>query len=103
MVGCGIADHGAAYGIRCPGVREAPGRRPERVRNASGGARKAPEGGSRHREGPLPHRQVIRDPVAVREALRRPIGHASIQRDRIALEQTVALNDWLAAYRPAHM
>jgi asparagine synthase (glutamine-hydrolysing) len=39
---------------------------------------------------------------AVREALKRPIGHASLQQDRIALERAVAINDWLAAYRPAH-
>jgi asparagine synthase (glutamine-hydrolysing) len=42
------------------------------------------------------------DKKAVREALRRPIGHASLQRDRIALERTVTFNDWLTAYRPAH-
>jgi asparagine synthase (glutamine-hydrolysing) len=37
---------------------------------------------------------------AVEEALRRPIGHASLQRDRIGLERAVTLNDWLTAYRP---
>jgi asparagine synthase (glutamine-hydrolysing) len=42
------------------------------------------------------------DEKAVREALRRPVGHASLQRDRIALERTVTFNDWLTAYRPAH-
>ena len=39
---------------------------------------------------------------AVEEALRRPIGHASLQRDRIGLERAVAVNDWLTAYRPVH-
>jgi asparagine synthase (glutamine-hydrolysing) len=38
---------------------------------------------------------------AAEEALRRPIGHASLQRDRIGLERAVTLNDWLTAYRPA--
>ena len=38
---------------------------------------------------------------AVEEALRRPTGHASLQRDRIGLERAVTLNDWLTAYRPA--
>jgi asparagine synthase (glutamine-hydrolysing) len=41
------------------------------------------------------------DLKAVHTALGRPIGHASLQRDRIALERAVALNDWLTAYRPA--
>jgi asparagine synthase (glutamine-hydrolysing) len=40
---------------------------------------------------------------AVEEALRRPIGHASLQRDRIGLERAVTLNDWLTAYRPARV
>jgi asparagine synthase (glutamine-hydrolysing) len=39
--------------------------------------------------------------TAVHEALRRPIGHASLQRDRIGLERAVTLNDWLTAYRPS--
>jgi asparagine synthase (glutamine-hydrolysing) len=40
---------------------------------------------------------------AVREALRHPLGNSSLQRDRIALERAVTLNDWLTAYRPAHV
>lgn len=40
---------------------------------------------------------------AVRSSLERPIGHASLQRDRIALERAVGLNDWFAAYRPEHV
>ncbi len=43
------------------------------------------------------------DAKAVEEAMRRPIGHASLQQDRIGLERAVALNDWLTAYRPAHV
>jgi asparagine synthase (glutamine-hydrolysing) len=39
---------------------------------------------------------------AVRSSLERPIGHASLQRDRIALERVVGLNDWFAAYRSEH-
>jgi asparagine synthase (glutamine-hydrolysing) len=46
--------------------------------------------------------QAYVDQAAVREALRRPVGNASLQRDRIALERTVTLNDWLTAYRPVH-
>ncbi len=40
------------------------------------------------------------DADAIRTALKRPIGAASLQQDRIALERTVTLNDWLSAYRP---
>ncbi|MCW2947459.1 MAG: asparagine synthetase [Actinoallomurus sp.] len=40
------------------------------------------------------------DLKAVHTALQRPVGHASLQRDRIALERAVALNDWLTIYRP---
>jgi asparagine synthase (glutamine-hydrolysing) len=40
---------------------------------------------------------------AVRSSLERPIGHASLQRDRIALERVVGLADWFAAYRPEHV
>jgi asparagine synthetase B (glutamine-hydrolysing) len=40
---------------------------------------------------------------AVREALRHPVGNSSLQRDRIALERAVTLNDWLTAYRPVHV
>jgi asparagine synthase (glutamine-hydrolysing) len=43
------------------------------------------------------------DKETVRAALRRPVGQASLQRDRIALERTVTFNDWLTAYRPAHV
>jgi asparagine synthase (glutamine-hydrolysing) len=39
---------------------------------------------------------------AVCDALARPLGHASLQRDRIALERAVMLNDWLTVYRPSH-
>jgi asparagine synthase (glutamine-hydrolysing) len=42
------------------------------------------------------------DFAAVDKALKRPIGHASLQQNRIGLERVVALNDWLTAYRPAH-
>jgi asparagine synthase (glutamine-hydrolysing) len=40
---------------------------------------------------------------AVRDALRHPVGNSSLQRDRIALERAVTFNDWLTAYRPAHV
>jgi asparagine synthase (glutamine-hydrolysing) len=40
------------------------------------------------------------DLKAVHTALQRPVGHTSLQRDRIALERAVALNDWLTTYRP---
>ncbi len=43
------------------------------------------------------------DMKAVREALDRPMGHTSLQQDRIALERAVSLNDWLRTYRPAHV
>jgi asparagine synthase (glutamine-hydrolysing) len=39
---------------------------------------------------------------AVRASLDRPIGNASLQQDRIALERVVTLNDWFATYRPEH-
>jgi asparagine synthase (glutamine-hydrolysing) len=42
------------------------------------------------------------DLSAVEEALKRPIGHASLQQDRLGLERAVNLNDWLTAYRPSH-
>ncbi|MFB9833165.1 asparagine synthase (glutamine-hydrolyzing) [Actinoallomurus acaciae] len=47
--------------------------------------------------------QPYLDKAAVRTALRRPVGTASLQRDRIGLERVIALNDWLAAYRPVHV
>ncbi|MDL4773226.1 MULTISPECIES: asparagine synthase (glutamine-hydrolyzing) [Thermomonosporaceae] len=37
---------------------------------------------------------------AVRTQLARPLGHASMQRDRLPLEQALGMSDWLAAYRP---
>jgi asparagine synthase (glutamine-hydrolysing) len=40
---------------------------------------------------------------AVRSSLERPIGNASLQRDRIALERVIGLSDWFAAYRPEHV
>ncbi|MEV0407708.1 asparagine synthase (glutamine-hydrolyzing) [Actinoallomurus sp. NPDC050550] len=40
---------------------------------------------------------------AAREALRRPLGRASLQQDRAAMERIIALNDWLTAYRPQHV
>ncbi|GAB3960958.1 asparagine synthase (glutamine-hydrolyzing) [Actinoallomurus acanthiterrae] len=40
---------------------------------------------------------------AAREALRRPLGRASLQQDRAAMERIVALNDWLTAYHPQHV
>jgi asparagine synthase (glutamine-hydrolysing) len=43
------------------------------------------------------------DLAAVREALERPVGNTSFQRDRMGLERTVTLNDWLTTYRPAHV
>ncbi|MFC6881606.1 asparagine synthase (glutamine-hydrolyzing) [Actinomadura yumaensis] len=43
------------------------------------------------------------DVGAVREALRRPMGAASLQPDRLPLERALALHDWLAAYRPRHV
>jgi asparagine synthase (glutamine-hydrolysing) len=42
------------------------------------------------------------DLKAVRGALERPVGPASLQQNRISLERTVALSDWLETYRPAH-
>jgi asparagine synthase (glutamine-hydrolysing) len=56
--------------------------------------------------------EIVADPAApvqpylnvpaVHEALKRPLGHASLQRDRMGLERAVTINDWLAAYRPVH-
>ncbi|HEU5025152.1 MAG TPA: asparagine synthase (glutamine-hydrolyzing) [Spirillospora sp.] len=40
------------------------------------------------------------DPDAVRAALDRPLGKASIQRDRVPIERALAFADWLAEYRP---
>jgi asparagine synthase (glutamine-hydrolysing) len=40
--------------------------------------------------------------AATREALKRPIGHTSLQRDRVSMERVIGLNDWLAAYRPVY-
>jgi asparagine synthetase B (glutamine-hydrolysing) len=83
-----------------------------------------PESVVRRRKSPYPatqnpsYEQVVRDrlaavlsdpdaPVrpyldeeAARTTLRRPLGRASLQQDRIAMERIVALNDWLTAYRP---
>jgi asparagine synthase (glutamine-hydrolysing) len=42
----------------------------------------------------------IADLQAVGEALRRPVGRASLQRDRFPMERFIMLNDWLARYRP---
>jgi asparagine synthase (glutamine-hydrolysing) len=42
------------------------------------------------------------DLSAVEAALKRPIGSASLQQDRIGLERAVGINDWLTAYRPSH-
>ncbi|MGH3376785.1 MAG: asparagine synthase (glutamine-hydrolyzing) [Actinoallomurus sp.] len=57
--------------------------------------------------------EIVTDPAApvqpylnvpaVHEALKRPLGHASLQQDRIGLERAVAINDWLSAYRPVHL
>jgi asparagine synthase (glutamine-hydrolysing) len=47
--------------------------------------------------------QPYLDLPAVHEALNRPLGHASLQRDRVGLERAVAINDWLTAYRPVHV
>ncbi|MCO5967976.1 asparagine synthase (glutamine-hydrolyzing) [Actinoallomurus soli] len=43
------------------------------------------------------------DVKAARAALRRPIGRASLQENRTAMERIVGLNDWLTAYRPEHI
>ncbi|MCO5994574.1 asparagine synthase (glutamine-hydrolyzing) [Actinoallomurus rhizosphaericola] len=43
------------------------------------------------------------DVKAARAALRRPIGRASLQENRTAMERIVGLNDWLTAYRPEHV
>ena len=48
-----------------------------------------------------PVRQYL-DLTAVKAALNRPIGQASLQQNRIGLERAVNLNDWLAVYRPSH-
>jgi asparagine synthase (glutamine-hydrolysing) len=40
------------------------------------------------------------DVGAVRTALSRPIGHVSLQRDRVQLERILALSDWLTTYQP---
>jgi asparagine synthase (glutamine-hydrolysing) len=40
---------------------------------------------------------------ALRAALSRPIGHVSLQRDRIQLERVLSFSDWLTAYRPEHL
>ncbi|MFL6054744.1 MAG: asparagine synthase (glutamine-hydrolyzing) [Actinoallomurus sp.] len=42
------------------------------------------------------------DEEAVRTAVSRPLGRASLQQDRIPMERVLALNDWLTAYRPEH-
>lgn len=57
-------------------------------------------------------RAILRDPdapvhclasrEAVDAALRRPVGAASLQRDRVAMERLVGLNDWFATYRPVY-
>jgi asparagine synthase (glutamine-hydrolysing) len=39
---------------------------------------------------------------AVDAALRRPVGAASLQRDRVAMERLVGLNDWFTTYRPVY-
>ncbi|GAA2131218.1 asparagine synthase (glutamine-hydrolyzing) [Actinomadura napierensis] len=38
---------------------------------------------------------------AVKTALDRPVGKASIQRDRVPIERALAISDWLAEYHPA--
>jgi asparagine synthase (glutamine-hydrolysing) len=43
------------------------------------------------------------DEDAVRTAVGRPLGRASLQQDRMAMERVLALNDWLTAYRPQHV
>jgi asparagine synthase (glutamine-hydrolysing) len=40
---------------------------------------------------------------ALRAALSRPIGHVSLQRDRVQLERVLSFSDWLTAYRPEHV
>jgi hypothetical protein len=44
----------------------------------------------------VPIRSYLNAAVA-KEALRRPVGHASLQRDRIGLERAVTLNGRLTA------
>ncbi|MGH3622071.1 MAG: asparagine synthase-related protein [Sciscionella sp.] len=46
------------------------------------------------------HPLIDRD--AVHAALDRPIGRASLQRDRVAMERLVGLNDWFTQYRPTY-
>ncbi len=43
------------------------------------------------------------DLKAVRVALDKPMGNASLQQNRIGLERAVALDGWLRTYRPAHV
>jgi asparagine synthase (glutamine-hydrolysing) len=44
----------------------------------------------------------LADREAVRAALARPVGTASLQRDRVAMERLVGLNDWFATYQPVY-
>jgi asparagine synthase (glutamine-hydrolysing) len=43
------------------------------------------------------------DEKATRAALKRPIGHTSLQRDRVALERLIGMNDWLVDYQPQYV